>query len=89
MEDIDMKFPKVKDSIQLNSTIFELCVSAEIISKDEGGGKREIQQAYQMQAKLQSELSEQRERADQIKDIMTKKIVSKVPKLQDQAEQFL
>ena len=83
MEEIDQKFPKVKDSIQLNSTIFELCVSAEIISKDEGGGKREIQQAYQMQAKLQSELSEQRERADQIKDIMTKKIVSKVPKLQD------
>lgn len=48
MENIDQNFQSVKDTIQLNSSIFQLCVSAEIIGKEEQGGKREITAAYQL-----------------------------------------
>jgi hypothetical protein len=61
MENIDINFQNVKDTIQMNSSIFELCVNAEIIGKDEQGGKREIAAAYQLQSKLSHELSEARE----------------------------
>ena len=46
MENIDQNFQRVKDSIQLNSSIFELCVQADLIGREEQGGKREIQAAY-------------------------------------------
>ena len=60
----------MKDTIQLNSSIFELCVQAEIIGKEEHGGKREITTAYHLQAKLSHELSEAREQADKRKEDM-------------------
>ena len=88
MENIDLKFQSVKDTIQLNSSIFQLCVSAEIIGKEEQGGKREIAAAYQLQHKLSHELSEAREQADKRKDDMKKKILAKVPKLQKETLLF-
>ena len=78
----------MKDVIQLNSSIFELCVSAEIIGKEEQGGKREITTAEQLQAKLSHELSEAREQADKRKDDMKKKIINKVPKLEKETVAF-
>lgn len=88
MENIDQNFQRVKDTIQLNSSIFELCVQAEIIGKEESGGKREIQQAYQLQANLSHELSEAREQADKRKEDMKKKINKKVPKLEKMSEEL-
>ena len=84
MENIDKNFPHVKDTISLNSSIFDLCVSAEIIGKEEQGGKREIVAAEQLQARLSHELSEAQEQADRRKEEMKKKIAKKVPLL-DQA----
>ena len=88
MESIDQNFQKVKDTIQLNSSIFELCVHAEIIGKEEQGGKREIAAAYQLQAKLSHELSEAREAADKRKIEIKRKISKKVPKLLRAADEF-
>lgn len=88
MENIDLNFQNVKDTIQLNSSIFELCVNAEIIGKEEQGGKREITAAYQLQAKLSHELSEAREQADKRKDDMKRKILQKVPKLMKETIAF-
>lgn len=61
MEHIDQNFQQVKDTISLNASIFELCVNAELIGKEEQGGKREIVAAHQLQAKLSHELSEAQE----------------------------
>ena len=46
MEHIDQNFQHVKDTISLNASIFELCVNAELIGKEEQGGKREIVAAH-------------------------------------------
>lgn len=63
-------------------------MNAEIIGKDEQGGKREIAAAYHLQAVLSHELSEAREQADKRKEDMKKKIWKKVPKLTTATVEF-
>lgn len=79
----------MKESIELNRTIFFLCVNAEIIGKEEQGGKREIQDAEKLQARLSHELSEAREKADKRKIDIKKQIMAKVPTLLAAATEFL
>ena len=70
MDKIDNDFPDIKDKIRLNQEIFALCVDAEIIGRDEAGGRREIQVAETLSMRLTTELSESRENADRHKEDM-------------------
>jgi len=74
-----MMYQEVKDRIDLNTQIFNLCVKFELVGKQERH-RRFIDDTNQLIYNLNKEMSITREMASRRKDNVKMKINAKVPK---------
>lgn len=83
-----MSFQDVKDRIDLNAAIFNLCVKYELIGKQERH-RRYIDDTNQLIYTLNKEMSMTKEMATRRKDNIKLKIKKKVPKLNQITDSFI
>jgi len=83
-----MSFQDVKDRIDLNAAIFNLCVKYELVGKQERH-RRYIDDTNQLIYTLNKEMSMTKEMATRRKDNIKLKIKSKVPKLNQITDSFI
>jgi hypothetical protein len=83
-----MSFQDVKDRIDLNAAIFNLCVKYELVGKQERH-RRYIDDTNQLIYTLNKEMSMTKEMATRRKDNIKLKIKKKVPKLNQITDSFI
>jgi len=83
-----MSFQDVKDRIDLNAAIFNLCVKYELVGKKERH-RRYIDDTNQLIYTLNKEMSMTKEMATRRKDNIKLKIKKKVPKLNQITDSFI
>ena len=88
MDQIDNEFPAIKDKINLNQEIVELCEIAEIRVKDDRRGGRTMRDVEKLSNELARKISDARESADQRKEEVKSSIAKKVPKLDEACKEF-
>lgn len=85
---LDMTFQEVKDRIDMNVTIFNLCTEFEYVGNQDRH-RRFIDDTNKLVYTLNKQMAESREMASQRKDQIKRLITAKVPKLNALTTEFL
>ncbi len=89
IEYIELSFQDVKDNVELNTSIYNLLVAIDLLTKDDRASRRFLDETYKMMIQINKEVNIARESTDRNKDSIKKQVQKKVPKLNFITEQFL
>lgn len=80
LEFIEDNYQAVKDRIELNDRIFQICEQFDLPNREEKQS-RFIDEVYQLITTLNNAIYDTKEKADKRKDVIKRKIAKKIPKL--------
>ena len=87
MEYIEDNYQGIKDQVELNDQIFQICDKFDLPSREDKQS-RFIDEIYQLMINLNNAIYDTKDKADKRKDNMKKKILKKIPKLNSRVDEF-
>lgn len=85
LESIEDNYQDVKDQVELNQQIFQVCDGFDLLHRDDKSGKA-INEVYQLINNLNNRIYETKDTSDRRKEEMKKKVLKKIPKLNSRLE---
>jgi hypothetical protein len=85
LESVEDNYQDVKDQVELNQQIFQVCDGFDLLHRDDKSGKA-INEVYQLINTLNNAIYETKDKSDRRKEQMKKKVLKKIPKLNGRLE---
>lgn len=85
LEYIEDNYQEVKDQVELNQQIFQICDRFDLVHRDDKSAKF-INEIYQLINTLNQAIYDTKDKSDRRKEQMKKKILKKIPKLNSRLE---